>query len=526
MGNNGASIRLASAPKAEAWKACEWDYCSTKALVAALQSQKISALELTEHTIARIEALDPRLNAVVVRDFERARQVAEAADVALALGERRPLLGIPITIKESFNIAGLPTNWGNPEFRDFVPKEDAVMVSRARRAGAVVLGKTNVPLSLHDWQSYNEVYGTTRNPWDLARTPGGSSGGSAAALAAGFGSLSFGSDIGGSLRTPAHFCGVYAHKPTLGVVPARGQTAPGSPPYPRVDDLLVVGPMARSAADLALALDVTAGPEEERGGSGYRLNLRPPRHDDLKSYRVLVIDNHPLVPTADAVRTALHRLSAKLAGKGVEVSHHSPLLPNLEDSARLYMRLLLSYWASSWPPDLFSDTQSAAAALAADDHSLTAERIRGAVMSHRDWIAADFARIGFQQQWRALFREYDVVLCPPMPTPALPHDQLPTLTLYEQFAQGVVPPTSAKARHIEIDGKACPYIDAQLVWSSLATMAGLPATVAPIERSASGLPIGVQIVGPYLADRMTIAFAELIEREFGGFVPPPGYAQH
>src|SRR5262249_58306683 len=183
------------------------------------EARKISAIELTEHTIARIEALDQRLNAVVVRDFDRARDAAKAADAALFRGERRPLLGIPMVIKESFNIAGLPTTWGIPTAKNWTPKEDAVAVARLKVAGAVVLGKTNVPIVLSDWQSYNDIYGTTNNPWDLGRTPGGSSGGSAPALAAGFGSVSLGSDIGGSLRVPAHFCGVFAHKPSLGLVP-------------------------------------------------------------------------------------------------------------------------------------------------------------------------------------------------------------------------------------------------------------------------------------------------------------------
>jgi amidase len=459
--------------------------------------------------IARIEALDPRLNAVVVRDFARAREAANAADAALARGERRPLLGIPMTVKESFNIAGLPTTWGIPQFKDFMPKEDAVIVSRVKNAGAVILGKANVPFSLFDWQSHNEIYGTTNNPWDLGRTPGGSSGGPAAALAAGFGPLSLGSDIGGSLRVPAHYCGIYAHKPTLGLVAARGHTRPPAIPLPREGDLAVVGPMARSAADLALALDVVAGPDEERAGIGYRLALRPARHDDLKGFRVLVIDAHPLVPTGTAVRTALDRLSERLVRAGVKVAHTSPLLPDLANSARLYMRLLWSGQGANYPLGLYDETRHAAEALAPDDRSLAAERVRGAVISHRDWIVADVARARLQQQWSALFREWDVVLCPPTPTPAIAHDHS----------------SPQEARRIEIDGKGHPYLDTFLVWAELATSPGLPATVAPIDHSQTGLPIGVQIVGPYLEDRTTITFAELLAQEFGGFVPPPGYAR-
>ena len=472
--------------------------------MAALQARRVSALELTNHTIAHIETVDRRVNAVVVRDFERARHAAKAADTALLRGETRGLLGVPMTVKESFNIAGLPTTWGVPQFKDFMPKEDALIVSRVKNAGAVILGKTNVPLMLSDWQSYNDIYGTTNNPWDLGRTPGGSSGGSAAALTCGFGPLSLGSDLGGSLRAPAHYCGVYAHKPTLGLVPRRGQTPPGVPPLPRESDLAVVGPMTRSAADLALALDVIAGPDEERAGIGYRLALRSARHDHLKNFRVLVIDTHPLGPTASAVRTALGRLSERLAHAGVKVAHASPLLPDLAESARLYTRLLSSIWGADLPPGTYAKLRSAAEALSPLNRSLAAERTRGAVMSHRDWLAADGARAQLQQQWSELFREWDVVLCPAMPTPAFLHDHSSPI----------------ESRHILIDGKSYSYLDAQIVWGELAATPGLPATVAPIDRSESGLPIGVQIIGPYLEDRTTIAFAEFLEREFGGFEQP------
>jgi amidase len=485
-----------------------WSFGATKDVVNALQARKISAIELVDHVIARIEALDPEINAVVVRDFDRARNAAKLADAALARGERRALLGVPITFKEAFNIAGLPTTWGYPQFKDFVPKEDALIVSRVKSAGAVILGKTNVPLALADFQSYNDIYGTTNNPWDIGRSPGGSSGGSAAALAAGFGTLSFGSDIGGSLRVPAHFCGVYTHKPTIGLVPMRGYGPPLSPPMPGHGDLAVVGPLGRTAADLALALDVIAAPDEEREGIGYRLALPPARHDNLKSFRVFVVDTHPLIPTDSAVRNAISRLSERIAKAGVKVGHASALLPNLADSARMYRTLLGAAKSTSIPPELYEETQGSAAALARGDNSLQAEHTRGTVMSHRDWLGADAARARLQQQWSLFFREWDVVLYPPASVPAFPHDHsLPI-----------------EARHLAIDGKGYPFYDACFVWADPAGTCGLPATGAPIDRSPTGLPIGVQIIGSYLEDRTTIAFAELLEREFGGFVPPPGYA--
>ena len=261
--------------------------------------------------------------------------------------------------------------------------------------------------------------------------------------------------------------------------------------------------MARTADDLALALDVVAGPDEERAGIGYRLALRPARHNDLKSFRVLVIDTHPSVPTASAVRRALDRLSERLAREGVKVAHASPLLPDLAESTRTYIRL------RGLPIGNDEEVRRAADALAADDKSLVAERIRAAVLTHSEWIAADVARARLQQQWSMVFREWDVVLCPPMTTPAFPHDHSSPI----------------EARHIEIDGNGYPYRDAQFAWVEAATTSGLPATVTPIDRSETGLPIGVQIIGPYLEDRTPIMFAKLIEREFG-FVPPPGYADN
>ncbi|OKO86121.1 amidase [Bradyrhizobium sp. NAS80.1] len=481
------------------------DYGSIGALFGALLARKMSASELLEHTIARIEALDREINAVVVRDFDRAREAARAADAALGRGERRPLLGIPVTLKEPFNVAGLPTTWGFPHFRDFQPAEDALIVSRLKAAGAIIIGKTNIPIGLRDFQSYNEIYGTTKNPWDLGRSPGGSSGGSGAALAAGFGPLSIGSDIGGSIRVPAHFCGVFGHKPSLGLVPLRGYSLPPAPPVPGQGDLAVIGPMARRASDLALSLDVIAGPDEARDGIGYRLALPAPRHDDLKDFRILVVDTHPLMPTGEAVRSAIGRLASRLAKSGAKVARSSAALPDLAESARLYMKLLNAARSPRLTPEALAEAQGLAAALAPDDRSLQAERTRGWAMIHREWLATDAMRLRLQQQWHALFRDYDAVIYPAAAVPAFPHDHS------EPF----------DARQLDIDGKAYPYADACFIWADPASTCGLPATAVPIDRSPSGLPIGVQIIGPYLEDRTTIALAGLLEREFGGFIPPP-----
>jgi amidase len=483
----------------------EWTFKSARVLRKALREKEVSALELAQDAIAQIEKHDAKINAICVRDFERALKAARAQDRAIAKRNAGPLAGIPLTVKESYNVAGLPTTWGFVQQKGFVPKEDALAVGRSKMAGAVVLGKTNVPVGLADWQSYNEIYGVTGNPFDLGRTPGGSSGGSSAALAAGYGPLSLGSDIGGSLRSPAHFCGVYAHKPTYALVPSRGHTPPPFAPLPLDRDLAVVGPMARSAGDLADLLDVIAGPDELEAGLGYRLTLPEARHTRLKGFRILVLVTHPMMPVAESVRTAIEKLAAQLAKAGAKVLRESSLLPDLEGASRLYMRLLMSFLAAAFPPERYERMKAQAAALKPEDTSLAAERLRGVALSHRDWVMCDGQRAGLRAQWRAFFRKFDALICPIMPTLAYPHDHSPDQT----------------QRRISVDGKDYPYQD-QLSWPGVATCPGLPATSIPLGL-ASGLPLGVQIVGPWLGDRTTLKLAELIEQAFGGFVPPPNF---
>jgi amidase len=482
----------------------EWSFTTAVECSAALAAKKISAVELAQDAIARIERHDAKINAVCVRDFARGLDAARAADAALARGETKPLLGLPMTVKESYNVAGLPTTWGFPPQKDFRPPQDALSISRVKDAGGVILGKTNVPVGLADWQSYNDIYGTTNNPYDLGRTPGGSSGGSAAALATGYGPLSMGSDIGGSLRVPAFHCGVYAHKPTFALVPSRGHTPPPFPPLPLDRDLAVIGPMARSAADLSLLLDVIAGPDPLDAGVGYKLALPPPRHSELKSFRVLLIDTDRVLPTSVSVHTAIEKLAGSLGKAGLNVARESPLLPDFAASSRLYMRLLMSFLGAFFLPETIAGAKAGAAQLAPDNNSLAAERLRGIVLSHREWVLDDGARARLRAQWRELFRSFDAVICPIMPTPAYPHDHSP----------------DQEMRRINIDGKDYVYPD-QLAWPGIATLPGLPATAIPIGLSPDGLPIGVQIVGPWLEDRTPLRLAELIEREFGGFVPPP-----
>ncbi|MFF4015964.1 amidase [Streptomyces sp. NPDC001843] len=476
---------------------------TAEALAAALRAGEVTSVQLTDEAIARIERDDKAINAICVPDFDRARAAARGADEARARGEDLPLLGIPVTVKESYDIAGLPTTWGMPPHRNHMPAEDAVQVSRLKAAGAVVLGKTNVPLGLQDIQSFNEIYGTTNNPWDHRRTSGGSSGGSAAALAAGFGALSIGSDLAGSLRTPAHFCGVYAHKPTLGLAANRGMVPPAVPAFPAEADLVVVGPMARSARDLTLLLDVMAGPDPLTHGVAYDLRLPPARHERLRDFRVLVLDDHPLIPTGSAVRAGVNRVADALADDGARVLRHSPLLPDLTEAAVLYTQLLFSSTSARFPVETYEYLQARAAGLSADDQSLDAARLRGMVFSHRDWIEANNRRERHRHGWRQFFAEFDAVVCPITPTPAFPHDHNP----------------DPRERRIDIDGAEYPYLD-QLVWAGLPTMPGLPATAVPAGRSPEGLPVGVQLIGPMFEDRTPLRLAELLEQRIGGFQAP------
>lgn len=481
------------------------DYASVSELRALLDARKISASELFEHAVGRIEALDSRINAVVVRDFERAKAAAREADAALARGESWLLLGIPMTVKESFNVEGLPTSWGLPMGRDWRAAEDAVAVARLKAAGAVILGKTNLATAIADWQSFNPIYGTTNNPWDLERTPGGSSGGSAAALAAGYVPLELGSDLSASLRVPAHLCGVFAHKPTSNLVPQRGHAPPHSQALATdlTNGLGVCGPMARTGADLSAALDILAGPDEQEA-TAYRLVLPTARHETLKDFRVLVLDSHPLLPVAGEIRAALDQLASRLAKAGANVARSSSLVPDLAESARLHTRMVRNFGAFGRPPEFFKNIQENVATLKPDDDSLKAWRMRAPLLRHHEWMAAEIARARLRQQWAALFREFDVVLCPPFAVTAFPHDQKP----------------DQEDRTIDIDGEMHPYLSL-IVWATLATPPGLPATVMPIGRSKAGLPIGVQIIGPLFEDRTPLAFAQLLEREYGGFARPP-----
>ncbi len=473
--------------------------------VADLREKKISSVELVDEAIERIEKLDGALNAVVVRDFDRAREAAKNADEAIAAGEEKPLLGVPMTVKESFNVAGLPTTWGIEGTAGIPVTRDAVTVQRLKDAGAVILGKTNVPSLLQDWQSYNSIYGTTNNPWDVKRSPGGSSGGAAASLAAGYVPLELGSDIGGSLRVPASFCGVFAHKPSLNLVPRRGHTPPGAPEMEVLSfvDLGVAGPMGRCVDDIRFGLDILGGPDVVEG-TGYKLDMSETRHKSLKDFKVLVLDNHPLMPTMDIVKKAVVDFSDKLEGAGCQIGTGSQLLPDLALIGRTYIQLLMSVFSADMPDEVYLRHVEKARELSDGQDDLSSMTTRGIAMTHRDWIRTDRIRTSLANQWRAFFREWDVIVCPAMHTAALEHDH-----------------SKISKRDIEINGDICNY-NHMSMWSSIATLTGQPSTAMPVG-VYDGLPVGVQVIGPYLEDYTTLEFARLAEQEFGGFVAPSGY---
>ena len=423
-------------------------------------------MELTEAAIDRITNLDTAINAVVVRDFDRARVAAREADAALARGERRPLLGLPMTVKESHNAVGMPATWGIQQFAGWASRSDSLAITRLKEAGAVILGKTNIAVGLADWQSNNPIYGRTLNPHDPARSPGGSSGGAAAALAAGIVALEVGSDLAGSVRVPAHFCGVFGHKPSWGLVPNRDHVPPGAAVGGSIP-FAVLGPMAQTATDLVLALKVLAGPAPI-DGKAWRLDLPVPRAKRLCDFRVLVLDRHPLAKAGRDVTGVLNRLADRLADAGAKVERCNERLLDLEAAHAHYSAMQAVIARRDSPP-----------------------------MTAAGWIEGQNFQETHRLAWEALFEHFDVLLAPPFGTAAFLHDDTPV-----------------GERTLMIDDTEVPYLS-QRAWSEIATFPGLPSTCAPAGRNIDGLPVGVQIIGPSWGDLTTLHLAELMARELG-----------
>ena len=449
---------------------------------AAIAAKEISSRELLDLFVVRAERLDESVHAVVTFDTDRARDAAAKADEATARGESfGPLHGLPITIKDAIETEGIRSTGGAVELKHHTPAADAPVVAQVKAAGAVVYGKTNLPRWSGDLQSYNEIFGTTNNPWDAARVPGGSSGGPAAAVACGLTSFEIGTDIGGSIRIPSHFCGTWGLKPSYGVVPQRGY-------LDRVgggitdSDINVFGPMARSADDLALLLDVLAGPPPEQAPA-WRIDLPAARHDSLSGVRIAVKFEDESCPIDRGYLDVLRATADRLADAGAKVEEARLPWPMADQNA-LFNSLILP----AISPSMGDEVGEAVSP------------------SHYTWLKLQDRRARAQQAWAEWFAGgIDAFLCPVTPTPAFVHTQ-----------EG-----DFMTRTMDVNGEECPYL-LNTTWTGLIGVVGLPSAVPPLPRTSAGLPVGVQVVTPFLHDRSAIALAGMIaEVSGGGYEPPP-----
>jgi amidase len=478
-------------------------FATATELVEALRDRSISSRELLDHLLARVDQDNPRLNAVVELDIERAQTAAGIADDATASGrDTGPLHGLPMTVKDVWETEGLLTTSGAPELKDYVPHTDALAVARLKDAGAIIFGKTNTPPYAGDFQTFNEVYGVTNNPWDLARTAGGSSGGSAVAVAAGMTPLELGSDIGGSIRNPAHYNGVYGLKPSWGLVPNRGHI-PGPPGTLVETDVNCGGPIARSIGDLRTALGVLAGPVPEEA-VGWRLELDAgPAVQDVRGLRVATVfhEGADLVPIAADVHTNLDGFASRLADAGARVAAVS-MPVSLADGLRSWQQLVLPIMGIAMTDDDFASF-AALEAIPGDDPLLDAGR---AIASrYRTWAVANGLRQRQRALWATFFEDYDVVLAPVMPTAAFAHDtERPIME-----------------RVMDVDGVELSHTLA-MAWCGAIGAVLLPVVTVPTGPTPDGLPVGVQVIGPYLSDLRLLALAEALVAAAGpGFTPPP-----
>ena len=471
-------------------------------LAALIRRGETSSRELVELHLRRLERLNPGINAVVSVDADRALREADEADKARALGKPLGALhGIPITVKDLIEAAGLHATAGSAGLKDYIPIADATAVARLKRAGAVVYGKTNVPLFGGYYQTYNALFGTTNNPWDVSRSPGGSCGGSAAAVAGGLSALDLGSDGAGSLRNPAHYCGVYSHKPSFGLVPSR----PGEfGPKGRLD-MVVFGPTARSPEDLAACLEAVKGPDTAEENA-WRVSLPPPRHQRLKDFRIAAWLEDEAAPVDAQVSNQLRAAVSKLKDAGAQINFEARPEISLGQALSVFRKLLLSSSSFGVPDDQFAMLCRMAQEAGESDDSPSLRFARWTTLRHRDWLFADGERARIRAAWDKFFKKYDVVLCPVTPVVALKHDHS----------------EPHSTRTITINGVAHPYFNT-VTWLGMASLAYLPATVAPAGLTPAGLPVGMQILGPYLEDLTTIGFAASIAEVLGGFSSPPGF---
>lgn len=470
-------------------------------LARSIADRSIGAAELLDVYLARIDALNDDVNAVITLDVERAGDAAAAADAATAAGEPLgPLHGLPLTIKDAITTEGIRSTGGATELEDHVPDRDAPVVERVKASGAIVFGKTNLPRWSGDVQAYNTMFGTTNNPWDLERTPGGSSGGASAAVAAGLTSFEIGTDIGGSVRIPSHFAGVCGHKPSWGIVPQRGyldRPVGGTTEA----DVNVFGPIARSVDDLELVLDVIAGPTDDRARA-WKLELPAARHDELADFRVAAWLDDPRCPVGANVAALLDDTVRALEAAGATIDRTARPGPTLDDAWETGLPLI----SAATSPGR-SDAEWAEQVRRANDPTLdpTARmRYQASTLYHRDQLLLDQRRVELCAQWADFFTRHDIMLCPVVVTEAIPH----------------VHEGGLYSRSIVIDGVERTYADL-IAWTSFIGFVRLPSTVVPVGLTPDGLPVGIQIVAPFLEDRTALAFARHVEQLLGGVQTPP-----
>ncbi len=428
---------------------------------AAIRRGELSPHEAVDAAIVRIEHFDAQINALAVPDFDRAMETARAMDKQKP-GEDQPLFGVPMTVKESFDVEGLQSCWGHNRLTDYIAPRDSELVKRLKAAGAIVIGKTNVPIDLTDWQSFNPVYGRTTNPHNADRSPGGSSGGSAAAVASGMVPCEYGTDIGGSVRVPAHFCGIWGHKTSWGLISKRGHDHPQMARrkgFVAAHDgaLSIAGPLARNAADLALLTEL---------GASFPLRRRAKR---LRECRVLAITEFPGSPVDASVAEPTESALERLQRGGIRIERASELVPDLQRQQNDYLRMMNIAMARGAPsPD-------------------------GKRAYASDWFDMLDAQAANEYQWSQLFETYDFVLAPPAPVLAIPHLEEPVFR-----------------SSLKINGQDVPAASG-LAWAGLATFPNLPATVLPIGHGnyeGAKLPCGMQVMGPRWSDLDCIAAAE------------------
>ncbi len=466
----------------------EFHTLSATQLAKGIKAREYTSEQVLDHFLKRARDLNPALNAIVILKEEEAREQAKAADRAAEQGQDLgPLHGVPMTIKETYEITGWPTTAGHKGYKDHISPRTAVAVQRLLDAGAVVFGKTNVPEFAGDLQSYNDIYGTTNNPWNTDLTPGGSSGGAAAALAAGLTPMELGSDIGGSIRTPAAFCGLYGLKTTHGLIPMRGHV-PGAPGSLGNRDMGVAGPLARHLDDIEESLDVLAGPDENMAAA-WSVNLPQPAKQSLSDYRFATWLDDDFAPVDKEVLNGLVGFCEALKDLGVTLEDAQPQDLTLEKSHRLYYHLLGGVMGQGLPEPMRAKLKPLAEGDGDDYRSRFA---RGALQSHSQWLNADEERVRLQRRWAALFQDYDLLICPVTNTLPFAHSQ----------------DVAAIDRTLTINGKQEPYMDIT-VWAGVAGVVGLPAISFPVGFGADGLPRAAQIIGPAWSEKTLIQVARL-----------------